>query len=70
MIAFFVGPGENAGVVDFKMGYNWYLRLNHNHPSAVEPFLKELQQELEVFTRHSLRCGARPIVLLNSPASF
>jgi phosphoribosylformylglycinamidine (FGAM) synthase-like enzyme len=34
-----VGPGENAGVVDFGDGLRVAFKIeSHNHPSAVEPF--------------------------------
>ena len=61
-----VGPGENAGVVDFGDGLRVAFKIeSHNHPSAVEPF-QGAATGVGGILRDIFTMGARPIALLNS----
>ncbi len=61
-----VGPGENAGVVDFGQGIRVAFKIeSHNHPSAVEPF-QGAATGVGGILRDIFTMGARPIALLNS----
>ncbi|MGL5081327.1 MAG: phosphoribosylformylglycinamidine synthase subunit PurL [Microcoleaceae cyanobacterium] len=61
-----VGPGENAGVVDFGDGLRLAFKIeSHNHPSAVEPF-QGAATGVGGILRDIFTMGARPIAVLNS----
>ncbi|EAW33793.1 phosphoribosylformylglycinamidine synthase subunit PurL [Lyngbya sp. PCC 8106] len=61
-----VGPGENAGVVDFGEGLQLAFKIeSHNHPSAVEPF-QGAATGVGGILRDIFTMGARPIAVLNS----
>lgn len=61
-----VGPGENAGVVDFGDGLRVAFKIeSHNHPSAIEPF-QGAATGVGGILRDIFTMGARPIALLNS----
>jgi len=61
-----VGPGENAGVVDFGDGLRVAFKIeSHNHPSAVEPF-QGAATGVGGILRDIFTMGARPIAILNS----
>ncbi len=61
-----VGPGENAGVVDFGDGLQLAFKIeSHNHPSAVEPF-QGAATGVGGILRDIFTMGARPIAVLNS----
>lgn len=61
-----VGPGENAGVVDFGDGLRIAFKIeSHNHPSAIEPF-QGAATGVGGILRDIFTMGARPIALLNS----
>ncbi|HHP7244013.1 MAG TPA: phosphoribosylformylglycinamidine synthase subunit PurL, partial [Elainellaceae cyanobacterium] len=61
-----VGPGENAGVVDFDDGLRIAFKIeSHNHPSAIEPF-QGAATGVGGILRDIFTMGARPIAILNS----
>ncbi|MDY6939615.1 MAG: phosphoribosylformylglycinamidine synthase subunit PurL [Cyanobacteriota bacterium] len=61
-----VGPGENAGVVDFGDGIQLAFKIeSHNHPSAIEPF-QGAATGVGGILRDIFTMGARPIAVLNS----
>ena len=61
-----VGPGENAGVVDFGDGLRIAFKIeSHNHPSAIEPF-QGAATGVGGILRDIFTMGARPIAILNS----
>ncbi len=61
-----VGPGENAGVVDFGDGLRLAFKIeSHNHPSAVEPF-QGAATGVGGILRDIFTMGARPLAALNS----
>lgn len=61
-----VGPGENAGVVDFGDGLRVAFKIeSHNHPSAVEPF-QGAATGVGGILRDIFTMGARPVAILNS----
>ncbi len=61
-----VGPGENAGVVDFGDGIRLAFKIeSHNHPSAIEPF-QGAATGVGGILRDIFTMGARPIAALNS----
>ena len=61
-----VGPGENAGVVDFGEGLRLAFKIeSHNHPSAIEPF-QGAATGVGGILRDIFTMGARPIASLNS----
>lgn len=61
-----VGPGENAGVVDFGDGLQVAFKIeSHNHPSAIEPF-QGAATGVGGILRDIFTMGARPIAILNS----
>ena len=61
-----VGPGENAGVVDFGDGLHLAFKIeSHNHPSAVEPF-QGAATGVGGILRDIFTMGARPIAVLNA----
>jgi phosphoribosylformylglycinamidine synthase subunit PurL len=61
-----VGPGENAGVVDFGNGLRVAFKIeSHNHPSAIEPF-QGAATGVGGILRDIFTMGARPIAILNS----
>lgn len=61
-----VGPGENAGVVDFGNGLRVVFKIeSHNHPSAIEPF-QGAATGVGGILRDIFTMGARPIAILNS----
>lgn len=61
-----VGPGENAGVVDFGNGLRIAFKVeSHNHPSAIEPF-QGAATGVGGILRDIFTMGARPIAILNS----
>ncbi len=61
-----VGPGENAGVVDFGEGLRLAFKIeSHNHPSAVEPF-QGAATGVGGILRDIFTMGARPLAILNS----
>lgn len=61
-----VGPGENAGVVDFGNGLKIAFKIeSHNHPSAIEPF-QGAATGVGGILRDIFTMGARPIAVLNS----
>jgi len=61
-----VGPGENAGVVDFGDGLRLAFKIeSHNHPSAIEPF-QGAATGVGGIMRDIFTMGARPIAALNS----
>ncbi len=61
-----VGPGENAGVVDFGNGLHVAFKIeSHNHPSAIEPF-QGAATGVGGILRDIFTMGARPIAILNS----
>ena len=61
-----VGPGENAGVVDFGEGLAIAFKIeSHNHPSAVEPF-QGAATGVGGILRDIFTMGARPIAALNA----
>ncbi len=61
-----LGPGENAGVVDFGSGLRVAFKIeSHNHPSAVEPY-QGAATGVGGILRDIFTMGARPIAVLNS----
>jgi phosphoribosylformylglycinamidine synthase subunit PurL len=61
-----VGPGENAGVVDFGDGLRVAFKIeSHNHPSAVEPY-QGAATGVGGILRDIFTMGARPIASLNA----
>lgn len=61
-----VGPGENAGVVDFGNGLRVAFKIeSHNHPSAIEPF-QGAATGVGGILRDIFTMGARPVAILNS----
>ncbi|MEM7768893.1 MAG: phosphoribosylformylglycinamidine synthase subunit PurL [Cyanobacteria bacterium P01_A01_bin.37] len=61
-----VGPGENAGVVDFGNGLHVAFKIeSHNHPSAIEPF-QGAATGVGGILRDIFTMGARPVAVLNS----
>ncbi len=61
-----LGPGENAGVVDFGNGLRIAFKIeSHNHPSAIEPF-QGAATGVGGILRDIFTMGARPIAILNS----
>ncbi|MGF1492364.1 MAG: phosphoribosylformylglycinamidine synthase subunit PurL, partial [Microcoleaceae cyanobacterium] len=61
-----VGPGENAGVVDYGDVLQLAFKIeSHNHPSAVEPF-QGAATGVGGILRDIFTMGARPIAVLNS----
>jgi len=61
-----VGPGENAGVIDFGDGLRLAFKIeSHNHPSAIEPF-QGAATGVGGILRDIFTMGARPIAILNS----
>jgi len=61
-----VGPGENAGVVDFGNNQKLVFKIeSHNHPSAIEPF-QGAATGVGGILRDIFTMGARPIAVLNS----
>ena len=61
-----VGPGENAGVVDFGDGIRLAFKIeSHNHPSAIEPF-QGAATGVGGILRDIFTMGARPLAVLNS----
>jgi phosphoribosylformylglycinamidine synthase len=61
-----VGPGENAGVVDFAKGLRIAFKIeSHNHPSAIEPF-QGAATGVGGILRDIFTMGARPMAILNS----
>ncbi|MEL6320049.1 MAG: phosphoribosylformylglycinamidine synthase subunit PurL [Cyanobacteria bacterium J06626_14] len=61
-----VGPGENAGVVDFGDGLHVAFKIeSHNHPSAIEPF-QGAATGVGGILRDIFTMGARPVAVLNS----
>jgi phosphoribosylformylglycinamidine synthase II len=61
-----MGPGENAGAVDFGDGLAVAFKVeSHNHPSAVEPF-QGAATGVGGILRDVFAVGARPIAVLDS----
>ncbi len=61
-----VGPGENAGVIDFGNNQKIVFKIeSHNHPSAIEPF-QGAATGVGGILRDIFTMGARPIAVLNS----
>ena len=61
-----MGPGENAGAVDFGSGLAVAFKVeSHNHPSAVEPF-QGAATGVGGILRDVFAVGARPIAVLDS----
>lgn len=61
-----IGPGENAGVVDFGDGDVLVFKMeSHNHPSFIEPF-QGAATGVGGIMRDIFTMGARPIANLNS----
>src|SRR6266478_3713046 len=61
-----LGPGENAGAVDFGDGLAVAFKVeSHNHPSAVEPF-QGAATGVGGILRDVFAVGARPIAVLDS----
>ncbi len=61
-----VGPGENAGVIDFGKNQKLVFKIeSHNHPSAIEPF-QGAATGVGGILRDIFTMGARPIAVLNS----
>ena len=61
-----MGPGENAGAVDFGSGWSVAFKVeSHNHPSAVEPF-QGAATGVGGILRDVFALGARPIAILDS----
>ncbi len=61
-----IGPGENAGVVDFGDGDVLIFKMeSHNHPSFIEPF-QGAATGVGGIMRDIFTMGARPIANLNS----
>ena len=61
-----VGPGENAGVVDFGDGIRLAFKIeSHNHPSAIGPF-QGAATGVGGILRDIFTMGARPLAVLNS----
>ncbi|MGC9528602.1 MAG: phosphoribosylformylglycinamidine synthase subunit PurL [Limnospira sp.] len=61
-----VGPGENAGVVDFGDGLRLAFKIeSHNHPSAIEPF-QGATTGVGGILRDIFTMGARPVAVLNA----
>ncbi|MGB9866437.1 MAG: phosphoribosylformylglycinamidine synthase subunit PurL [Bacillota bacterium] len=61
-----VGPGENAGVIDFGDGLALVMKIeSHNHPVAVEPY-QGAATGVGGIVRDVLAMGARPVALLDS----
>jgi phosphoribosylformylglycinamidine synthase subunit PurL len=61
-----VGPGENAGIVDFGDGFQVAFKIeSHNHPSAIEPF-QGAATGVGGILRDIFTMGARPLAVLNS----
>jgi len=61
-----VGPGENAGAVEFQDGTAVVFKVeSHNHPSAVEPF-QGAATGVGGILRDIFALGARPIAMLDS----
>ena len=61
-----LGPGENAGAVDFGVGLAAVFKIeSHNHPSFIEPY-QGAATGVGGIIRDIFTMGARPIALLNS----
>ncbi|MCL4498580.1 MAG: phosphoribosylformylglycinamidine synthase subunit PurL [Deltaproteobacteria bacterium] len=61
-----IGPGENAGAVDFGGGDALIFKMeSHNHPSFIEPF-QGAATGVGGIMRDIFTMGARPIANLNS----
>ena len=61
-----IGPGENAGVVDFGDGDVLVFKMeSHNHPSFIEPF-QGSATGVGGIMRDIFTMGARPLANLNS----
>ncbi len=61
-----IGPGENAGVVDFGDGDALVFKMeSHNHPSFIEPF-QGSATGVGGIMRDIFTMGARPVANLNS----
>jgi phosphoribosylformylglycinamidine synthase subunit PurL len=61
-----VGPGENAGAVDFGDGLLCVFKVeSHNHPSAIEPF-QGAATGVGGILRDVFAMGARPTAVLNA----
>lgn len=61
-----IGPGENAGVVDFGDGDVLIFKMeSHNHPSFIEPF-QGSATGVGGIMRDIFTMGARPVANLNS----
>jgi phosphoribosylformylglycinamidine synthase len=61
-----IGPGENAGVVDFGDGDVLVFKMeSHNHPSFIEPF-QGSATGVGGIMRDIFTMGARPVANLNS----
>ncbi|MEW6244854.1 MAG: phosphoribosylformylglycinamidine synthase subunit PurL [Bacillota bacterium] len=60
-----VGPGENAGAVEFGDYAIVFKMESHNHPVAIEPF-QGAATGVGGIVRDILAMGARPVALLDS----
>ncbi|MHB1661860.1 MAG: phosphoribosylformylglycinamidine synthase subunit PurL [bacterium] len=61
-----IGPGENAGVVDFGGGDVLVFKMeSHNHPSFIEPF-QGSATGVGGIMRDIFTMGARPLANMNS----
>ena len=61
-----IGPGENAGAVDFGDGDALIFKMeSHNHPSFIEPF-QGAATGVGGIMRDIFTMGARPVANLNS----
>ncbi len=61
-----IGPGENAGAVDFGNGDVLVFKMeSHNHPSFIEPF-EGSATGVGGIMRDIFTMGARPVANLNS----
>jgi phosphoribosylformylglycinamidine synthase len=61
-----IGPGENAGVVDFGDGDVLVFKMeSHNHPSFIEPF-QGSATGVGGIMRDIFTMGARPVANMNS----
>ncbi len=64
--AVIIGPGENAGVIDFGDGDVLVFKMeSHNHPSYIEPF-QGAATGVGGIMRDVFTMGARPVANLNS----
>jgi len=64
--AVIIGPGENAGVIEFEDDYVLVFKMeSHNHPSFIEPF-EGAATGVGGIMRDIFTMGARPIANLNS----